>query len=250
MHAIVCMKYYQSEISDKMLQFSMNDISALAYAVQLKKALLDKISVLCMGPVHVVDSLKDCISFGADNIYLVSDSLYAGSDTLITSYILSEALKYIQKEDPYHLIFCGDNTDDSGTGQVGPGLACRMGYAFISDVKKIEHASENLVITNQDYQVLSSEPVVVSIRDDIRLSFPTLPNIMKAKKAKAEIITNQELGLKKDQVGYMASPTKVVKIIDTQDKETEKLNILNGSFEETAAELIKMIKALKEVKNG
>lgn len=70
------------------------DAFALEQALRIKdKDPEVKITVISMGPPQADQMLRDCLAVGADNAYLVTDRKFGGSDTLATSYILSEAIK-------------------------------------------------------------------------------------------------------------------------------------------------------------
>ena len=82
---------------------------ALEAAARIKDKNPDsKIVVLSMGPDQAKAALKDCLAIAADKAYLVSDRAFGGSDTLATSYILSEAIKKVEEiEGKFDAIFCG-----------------------------------------------------------------------------------------------------------------------------------------------
>ena len=82
-----------------------------------------KIVVLSMGPEQAKNALKECLAIAADKAYLVSGRAFGGSDTLATSYIISEAIKKVEeKEGKFDVIFCGKQAIDGDTAQVGPDL--------------------------------------------------------------------------------------------------------------------------------
>ena len=75
------------------------------------------------------------ISMGADFRILLSSKSFAGSDTLATSYILSQTIKKIGG---VVLVLFGKQTLDSDTGQVGPITAEFLGLPQITNVIDIE----------------------------------------------------------------------------------------------------------------
>lgn len=99
------------------------------YAVEAAARIRDKnpdtkIVVLSMGPDQAKAALKDCLAIAADKAYLVSDRAFGGSDTLATSYIISETIKKVEElEGKFDLIFCGKQAIDGDTAQVGPEIA-------------------------------------------------------------------------------------------------------------------------------
>ena len=99
------------------------------YALEAAARIKDKnpdarLVVITMGPPQAVAVLKECLAIAADKAYLVSGRAFGGSDTLATSYILSEAIKTIEKiEGKFDIIFCGKQAIDGDTAQVGPEIA-------------------------------------------------------------------------------------------------------------------------------
>ena len=67
------------------------DTYALENAARIKdQDASTQIVVLSMGPEQAKTALKECLAIAADKAYLVTDRAFGGSDTLATSYILSE----------------------------------------------------------------------------------------------------------------------------------------------------------------
>ena len=65
------------------------DAEALETALILKDKYGAKVTVVTMGPPQAKDILKDAIALGADDAYLLTDRVVAGSDTLATSMALA-----------------------------------------------------------------------------------------------------------------------------------------------------------------
>ena len=98
--------------------FNPEDLNALEQALQLKDRFEGTtVSVLTMGPDRAAEIIREGLYRGADNGYLLTDRAFAGSDTLATSYAISQALKKIGDFD---LIICGRQAIDGDTAQVGP----------------------------------------------------------------------------------------------------------------------------------
>lgn len=98
---------------------------ALEAAARIKDKNPDtKIIAVSMGLPKAAEALRECIAIAADQAYLISDRSFGGSDTLATSYIISEAIKKIETlEGSIDLIFCGKQAIDGDTAQVGPEIA-------------------------------------------------------------------------------------------------------------------------------
>jgi len=114
--------------------FNYEDVVALELALQIKDKFGGKVTAITMGPPRASDILRECLYMGADEVYLISDRKFAGADTLATSYVLSETIKYIGKFD---FVFGGRQAIDGDTAQVGPQSAEKLGIPQVTYVEKI-----------------------------------------------------------------------------------------------------------------
>ncbi len=110
--------------------FNPEDLNALELALQVKDKYPDsEVIILTMGPPRAADIIREAIYRGADKGYLITDRRFAGSDTLATSYAISQAVKKIGDFD---LIFAGRQAIDGDTAQVGPQAAEKVGIPQIT----------------------------------------------------------------------------------------------------------------------
>ena len=110
------------------------DANALEAAVRVKEAHGGTVTVITMGPDMAKEALRECLAAGADRAVLLSDRAFANADTLATSYVIASAAKLLGAFD---LIFCGKESLDGATGQMGSQLAERFGASQISSTAKI-----------------------------------------------------------------------------------------------------------------
>ena len=110
------------------------DANALEAAVRVKEAHGGTVTVITMGPDMAKEALRECLAAGADRAVLLSDRAFANADTLATSYVIASAAKLLGEFD---LIFCGKESLDGATGQMGSQLAERFGASQISSTAKI-----------------------------------------------------------------------------------------------------------------
>ena len=110
------------------------DANALEAAVRVKEAHGGTVTVITMGPDMAKEALRECLAAGADRAVLLSDRAFANADTLATSYVIASAAKQLGDFD---LIFCGKESLDGATGQMGSQLAERFGASQISSTAKI-----------------------------------------------------------------------------------------------------------------
>lgn len=125
--------------------FNPEDLNALEIALRVKEKIKDsEIIVLTMGPMRAAEVIREAIYRGADRGYLITDRKFAGSDTLATSYALSQAVK---KLEPYHLLIAGRQAIDGDTAQVGPQTAEKLG------IPQITYAEEVLKVDMKNIEV-------------------------------------------------------------------------------------------------
>ncbi|KUK14314.1 MAG: electron transfer flavoprotein subunit beta/FixA family protein [Synergistetes bacterium] len=223
------------------------DMYAVEEAVRVKERLGGnaRITVISMGPLMAVDAVKDAISMGCDEGYLLSDKLLAGSDTWATAYALSGAIRYLGGFD---LIFCGERATDGETGQVGPSVASWLNIPALTYVSKIERLEERYIRVRRavegGYEVVETElPVLLSVVKEI--NEPRLPNLagkLRAKEMQIPVLTVDDLNLNRSFVGLEGSPTRVVKIFYPKLSRNGKI-ISGKNPEEAVDELISFLES-------
>jgi len=87
-----------------------------------------------MGPPKAADVLRACLYRGADRAVLLTDRRAAASDTLATSYILSQAVKTIGNFD---FVFCGRQAIDGDTAQTGPQIAEKLEIPQVTYLEEV-----------------------------------------------------------------------------------------------------------------
>jgi electron transfer flavoprotein beta subunit len=106
-----------------------DDLHALEAALAVRDRHGGTVTVITMGPLGAAEALRECLYRGADRAVLINDRRAAASDTLATSYILSQA---VRKLGAYDLVFCGRQAIDGDTAQVGPQMAEKLGLVQIT----------------------------------------------------------------------------------------------------------------------
>ncbi|RCX16314.1 electron transfer flavoprotein beta subunit [Anaerobacterium chartisolvens] len=219
------------------------DLNAIEEALRLRDKTGGRVTALSMGIPEASQLLKEAVGMGVDEAVLLSDPLFAGADTLATSYTLS---KGVQKKGNYHLIICGKQSIDGDTAQVGPSLAEKLGIPHITCVDKIEETGEGFIkcrrIADEGYEIVQMKlPGLITVVKGINEPrLPTLKGIMRSKKAEIPIWNCEDIGADAGQCGFSGSPTKVFKSF-VPDRRVDS-RIIAGSPEEQAAILLEELK--------
>jgi electron transfer flavoprotein beta subunit len=196
------------------------DAHAVGAAVEWKRKLNGKVTVITMGPPAAVTALRECIEMGADRAILISARQFAGADTLATSYVLAEATKYIHEQDPIDLLFFGKQAIDGDTAQVGPGVAVRLGLPVVSYAVKIREVNleQRYVVIerkteNRNEVIKSSLPTAMTCEKDIaEIPFASLPDLVSSLRYEPEVWTAESpVVFDVAQLGLKGSPTTVFK---------------------------------------
>ncbi|CAI9084943.1 electron transfer flavoprotein subunit beta/FixA family protein [Candidatus Methylacidiphilum fumarolicum] len=202
------------------------DLFALEKALELKDVYGSFLTVLSMGPLQAEAALRKALSYGADEAILLSDRAFAGSDTLATSYALAAALRKIDSYRKIDIVFAGKQTIDGDTGQVGPGVARRLGLqllTYVQEIKHIDYEKKKVLVhrkSEKGIQVVSSQlPCLMTILDgNSSIRYASLPNMIRAAKAPVKIWNRMDAGIEDiSKIGLKGSPTVVGKVFAPQN---------------------------------
>lgn len=196
MKILVCLKVIKGEINPF-------DEAALECALRLS----DDVTVLSMCPESAEPVLLPLTRLGA-KVILVSDLVFAGSDTLATSYILGTAAKKIG----YDLILCGRQTIDGDTAQVGPMLSVNLGTSLITNAMEVEYCNDTIVAKTRSGEEQAALPAVVTLERSYVLRFPSIFS----KLGTVTKWTNADLSCDMEKCGLSGSPTKVLRIFENE----------------------------------
>jgi electron transfer flavoprotein beta subunit len=115
--------------------FNPEDLNALEQALRLKEQNPgSSVGILTMGPPRAGEIIRQGLYRGADTGWLLTDRLFAGADTLATSYALATAIKKIGDVD---IVIGGRQAIDGDTAQVGPQVAQKLGLSQVTYAEEI-----------------------------------------------------------------------------------------------------------------
>ena len=213
------------------------DENAIEAALQLKEKHGGQITVITMGPPQAEEAVRQALAMGCDEAILISDRACAGSDTLATSYILSQA---IRKIGDYDLIICGKQAFDGDTAQVGPGIAEHLGIPQATYAVDVEVDAGKLrvkrLLAGRFETIEMKLPALLTA--DKHMNDPRhagLRGVMQARKKEIPTWTIEEIGADPQRCGLSGSPTTVVEIFAPQ--RSHQSQRLEGDPHEVASQL-------------
>ncbi len=247
--------------------FNPEDLNALEQALRIKDRYPGTtVKILTMGPVRAAEIIREGLYRGADGGVLLTDRAFAGSDTLATSYALSQALKKMGKID---LIIAGRQAIDGDTAQVGPQVAEKLNMLQVTYVEEIVELKNDSIVLKRRLDrgvetVKCKLPLVMTVNGtapECRVRNAKL--LMQYKRAKtitelqrenedythlyneradlniAEWTVN-DIETDSSQLGLTGSPTKVKTIVNVvlQAKDSKVISDSDADIESMMIELI------------
>jgi electron transfer flavoprotein beta subunit len=219
------------------------DLFALEAALRLRDELGATVTVLTMGPPMAEDTLRRALGFGADRAVLLTDRAFAGSDTLATSFALSQAILRIGQEwGMPDIVFTGKQTIDGDTAQVGPGIARRLGLnqvTYVSAINQVDVDAGTIALARRaegGVQELSTRlPALITMLEasnEVRRG--SLPDALRAARAQIVVWNAAQAGITEmTKCGLRGSPT-VVKRVFAPPARAEKAEQLETAAKSSA----------------
>ena len=188
------------------------DKHALEAALSIRDVHGGEVVLLSMAPPFATPTLREGLAMGADRAILLSDPVFAGSDTLATAHILAAGCRWIGEFD---LVLCGNMTIDGSTAQVGSQLAELLDLPSVMHVIDLHRKEDHLLRITQKiehgYVRLEAElPLVISVRKELnKPRYTPFTGILAAESKEINMLSNEELHIDTGLIGLEGSPTKM-----------------------------------------
>jgi electron transfer flavoprotein beta subunit len=246
--------------------FNPDDLNALEQALRLKDQNPGStVGMLTMGPPRAAEIIREGLYRGADTGWLLTDRLFAGADTLATSYALATAIRKIGDVD---IVIGGRQAIDGDTAQVGPQVAQKLGLAQVTYAEEILKCENGRLTIRRHIDggvetVEAPMPIVITVNGTASPCRPRNAKlVMKYKRAMVPFEMNDQTPYQEEyakkpfltltqwsvadvdgdpaQCGLSGSPTKVkaVQNIVFQTKESKTLTGSDADVEGLIQELL------------
>lgn len=225
------------------------DTHALEAAVQLKEggAPVDEIVAVTMGPDSADRILQKAVSQGATRSIQLTDDALAGSDVNATGYALA---KILESESP-DLVLLGQQSDDGENYTIGAVVADHLKVPALTQVVDLKLEGNTLTLKRQaeyGYDTVQVDlPAVLSVGDALNEPrYPSLKDIMGAKKKPLDKKTAADVGIDVAQVGEAGSKTEVLAINPPPAKESgELIEDADADVDATVARIVSFLEERK-----
>lgn len=222
------------------------DTNAIEAAVQMKEKYGGEVTCITMGPPEAASALRECLAVGADYGVLISGRPFGGADTLSTSYSIVKAADMLGKFD---LIFCGKESLDGATGQMGSQLAERFDASQVTGCLIVEDIDEEKRVLRAQREletgvesVEADLPCLLTVeKTNYHARIPNLKGKLRAKKAELKTLTENDIdGLDMQLIGVPGSGTIVPRIYPPELPEPGQI-IDEGSTAASVAKLMELL---------
>lgn len=157
------------------------------------------VTAVSMAPPSAEEALRSITRLGVRAV-MISDPLFAGSDTQATSYVLAEAIRRLKPD----VVFAGRQSMDGDTAQVPPMLAQRLGIKIVSGVMEFDNGR---IKTRSGTETVLTDGTLYTFERIRTLRFPSIFS----KAGTVEHWTNATLMLDEKQCGAQGSTTRVLR---------------------------------------
>ncbi|MBT8360208.1 MAG: electron transfer flavoprotein subunit beta/FixA family protein [Deltaproteobacteria bacterium] len=185
--------YDTTELAWRMNEY---DEYAVEQAVQLKEQVKDAdITVLSIGTDKVKETMKKALAMGCDRGAHIADDKVSGKEPGEIAGVIAE----YAKDKNFQVIFTGMQSQDRGSGQVGVLIAEMLVLPAVTTIVDFSYNDGQLEVKREleggiRAKVALSSPALVTCQLGLNTPrYPTLPNIMKAKRKELLSIPVEDL---------------------------------------------------------
>lgn len=220
------------------------DEFAIELAVQLREKRKDVecITALTVGPAQAAEALRTVLAIGADDAIHLQDPAFDKLDELQTAALIAAVVKPVG----YDLILRGKQEIDLDSGQLGPALAELLDLPHVGVATKLDLAADgrtfvaNRRIEGADEVVESKLPALLTIEKGlVECRYPSLPNLMKAKKKPVKTLSAADVPGFRDGVSALGG-TQIHKLQPPPQRPPGK--VLKGDPGDVAGQLVQLLR--------
>jgi electron transfer flavoprotein beta subunit len=214
------------------VKMSMNPFDEIAVeeAVRFKeKGQVQEIVAVSVGPAKSQETIRTALSMGADRGILVETAEGQAVEPLAVAKLLKAV---VEAEKPAFVIL-GKQAIDDDCNQTGQMLAALLGWPQATFASKIVIEGEGAHVTREVDGGLETLKIKLPaiMTTDLRLNeprYPSLPNIMKAKKKPLDVKKPSDLGV---------DPAPRLKVVKTVEPPGRKAGVKVANAAELIAKL-------------
>lgn len=243
MFNIVCLVKFVPDLKDFQYDYERNvlvrensrliinpdDVCALAFALKCKELWRNvHVRVVSMGPKSIIKQIRDLLRRNIDEATLLTDFVFSGSDSYVTSNILAYYLTAI----PCSILLTGTSALDGGTSHVPSQVAELLHLPQMVGVTGISfsESDERYIVFEvlhddvcEKYSIRLPALLGISSESKAKLPFVSFQDLEKDVDDRITILSNHEMQIPIQKVGLNGSPTRVVKTHASKPNKKEQV---------------------------
>ncbi len=212
-------------------------------AIQLREQgkEVSEIVAMTLGGDKAAETLRIALAMGADSGVHINDPALESFNEIFAAAVLAEAAKL--DETGFDLILCGKNNIDLDSGAIGPAVAEFLDVPHIGAVTGLEFADDGKTFTARrrvegaEEVLEGSLPALLTIEKGlVEPRYPSLPNLMKAKKKPVKVLAASDLSVDES----LKTATHFESISPPAPR--AECQFVEGEPEEMAKELVRLLR--------
>lgn len=190
-----------------------------------------EVVALALGPKRYEEAIRTALAMGADR------AVHIETDEALDPVTQGKLLAKVIEKEGADLVLVGGKEADWDSSALGPAVAEALGWPQSDWTTHLELSNNQATTTHDSDEgselVTLPLPAVITTQQGLNEPrYPTLPNIMKAKRKELKKMTLEEVG------GATAKTTVLKEEIQTRARRNK---VLEGDPEEAAKELAKLL---------
>jgi len=226
-----------SGVDTENVKMSLNPFCeiALEEAIRLKEAgTATEVVLVSVGSADIDTVIRSGLAMGADRAIRVD------AENDVEPLAIAKILKHIVEKEEAGLVITGKQSIDGDNNQTGQMLSALLGWSQATFASEVTLDSGNATVVREIDGGLEtlSLPLPAVITTDLRLNeprYPTLPNIMKAKKKPLDVVALADTGV---------DITKRQTVLNVSPPEERSAGVIVGSVAELVEKLKNEAKAI------
>ena len=179
------------------VKMSLNPFCEIAIeeAMRLKEAgSVTEVVLVSVGSAEIETVIRSGLAMGADRAIRVD------TDNDVEPLAIAKILKYVVDQEAPGLVITGKQSIDGDNNQTGQMLSALLGWPQATFASELKLDGDNTQVTREIDGGLETIAIALPavVTTDLRLNeprYPTLPNIMKAKKKPLDVIAVADTGV-------------------------------------------------------
>ena len=219
-----------SGVDTENVKMSLNPFCeiALEEAIRLKEAgTATEVILVSVGSAEIDTVIRSGLAMGADRAIRID------ADNDLEPLAIAKILKHVVDKEQAGLVITGKQSIDGDNNQTGQMLSALLGWSQATFASEVQLSGDSAKVVREiDGGLETIElPMPAVITTDLRLNeprYPTLPNIMKAKKKPLDVIALADTGV---------DATKRQTVLNVSPPEERSAGVIVGSVAELVDKL-------------